>query len=87
MKRLIGLLLALIVVAAGLSFAMLNPTPVSLDFYLGQLNLPVSLWLVIAFAIGVIIGLAAATGRRDHRARGRHRHTHASALAADTSAA
>ncbi|MEX0430754.1 LapA family protein [Spiribacter insolitus] len=62
MKRLIGLIFALIVVAAGLSFAMLNPTPVALDFYLGQLKLPVALWLVIAFTIGVIIGLAAATG-------------------------
>ena len=62
MKRLFGLALALIVVAIGLSFAMLNPAPISLDFYLGELNLPVSLWLVIAFAIGVLMGLAAAAG-------------------------
>ena len=62
MKRLFGLLVAIVVVAIGLSFAMLNPTPVALDFYLGTLNLPVSLWLVIAFATGVLIGLAAALG-------------------------
>jgi len=62
MKRLLGLLVALIVVAIGLSFAMLNPKPVALDFYFGVVTLPVSLWLVISLALGSVIGLFAAGG-------------------------
>ncbi|MEX0374454.1 LapA family protein [Spiribacter pallidus] len=62
MKRLLALLVALVVVALGLSFAMLNPEPMALDFYLGRMTLPASLWLVIALAIGVIIGAGAAGG-------------------------
>jgi len=62
MKRLILLLLALVVIAVGLSFAMLNAEPVTLDFYLGALSLPVSLWLVLALAVGVALGLGAALG-------------------------
>ena len=62
MKRLLGLLVALIVVAIGLSFAMLNPNPIALDFYFGMLTLPVSLWLGISLALGTVIGLLAAAG-------------------------
>ena len=62
MKRLLGLFVAVIVVAIGLSFAMLNPKPVALDFYFGALTLPVSLWLVISLALGSVMGLLAAAG-------------------------
>ncbi|MDR9432823.1 MAG: LapA family protein [Spiribacter sp.] len=62
MKRLFALLIGLIVVAFGLSFAMLNPAPIALDFYLGRLSLPVSLWLVLALALGAVIGMLAAAG-------------------------
>ncbi len=62
MKRILAVLIALTVIAVGLSFAMLNPAPVALDFYFGALSLPVSLWLVIAFALGAMLGLTAAVG-------------------------
>lgn len=62
MKRIVALLLALVVILIGLSFAMLNPNPVALNFYFGELTLPLSLWLVIAFAIGVVLGLAVMAG-------------------------
>jgi putative membrane protein len=62
MKRLVVLLLALVVVAIGLSFAMLNADPITLDFYIGSLALPISLWLVLALAVGVALGLGAALG-------------------------
>lgn len=58
MKRVTALLLALVIIVIGLSFAMLNPNPVALDFYFGALTLPLSLWLVIAFALGVLLGLS-----------------------------
>ncbi len=60
MRRFLWLLLVLVVVAVGLSFAMLNPGDVELDFYFGELMLPVSLWLVIAFSLGALVGMAAA---------------------------
>ncbi len=62
MKRIVALLFALIVIVIGLSFAMLNPNPVGLDFYFGALTLPLSLWLVIAFAVGVVLGLSVMAG-------------------------
>lgn len=62
MRRLIVLLLALVVVAIGLSFAMLNSAPINLDFYIGELSLPISLWLVLALALGVLLGLGSAIG-------------------------
>ncbi len=60
MKRLLWLVLVVAIVAIGLSFAMLNPQAVELDFYLGRMPLPISLWLVIALALGAVIGMAAA---------------------------
>ncbi len=62
MKRIIALFIALAVIVIGLSFAMLNPSPVALDFYFGALTLPLSLWLVIAFALGVFLGLVVMIG-------------------------
>ena len=62
MKRLVWLALALVVIAIGLSFAMLNPAATELDFYFGRLALPLSLWLVIAFALGALLGMVAAVG-------------------------
>jgi len=62
MKRLVWLTLALVVIAIGLSFAMLNPAATELDFYFGRLALPLSLWLVIAFAMGALLGMVAALG-------------------------
>ena len=62
MKRLLWLAIVLAVVAVGLSFAMLNPQDVELDFYFGRLPLPISLWLVLAFALGALVGMGAALG-------------------------
>lgn len=60
MRRLIALIFLLIMIVLGLSFAMLNPTPVALDFYFGETSLPLSLALVAALAIGVLLGLLVA---------------------------
>lgn len=60
MRRLIALIFLVIMIALGLSFAMLNPAPVALDFYFGETNLPLSLALVIALALGAFVGLLVA---------------------------
>jgi putative membrane protein len=61
MRRLIGLVFILLVVGFGLSFALLNAGLVTLDYYLGTTELPLSLALTLALVVGAILGLAAAT--------------------------
>jgi putative membrane protein len=41
---------------AGLSFAVLNSETVPLNYYFGDRNLPLSLVVVIAFALGAAVG-------------------------------
>lgn len=62
MRRVVGLIFAIILIAIGLSFAMLNPQPVALDFYFGQSTLPLSLALVMALAIGAFVGVLVVVG-------------------------
>ncbi|HEX5513236.1 MAG TPA: LapA family protein [Gammaproteobacteria bacterium] len=61
MRRLIGLVFVLLVVGFGLSFALLNAGLVTLDYYLGTTEVPLSLALTLALVVGAILGLAAAT--------------------------
>ena len=62
MRRVLGLIAVIILIALGLSFAMLNPQSVVLDFYFGQSTLPLSLALVMALAIGAFIGVLVVLG-------------------------
>ena len=62
MRRVLGLIAVIILIALGLSFAMLNPQPVALDFYFGQSTLPLSLALVIALAMGAFVGVLVVLG-------------------------
>jgi putative membrane protein len=61
LRILTGILL-LVVAVFGLSFALLNADPVSLDYYLGQAQLPLSLALVGSLVIGALLGMFAAIG-------------------------
>ena len=54
--RFIKLIMYLILVIFGVSFAALNAENVALNFYFKQINLPVSVLLIISFGIGVILG-------------------------------
>lgn len=60
MRRLVGLIFALIIVSFGLSFAVLNDEPARVDYYVGVSSLPLSLALTVALVIGAILGLLAA---------------------------
>lgn len=55
--RIIKAILFAVVAVIGLSFSALNSGEVVVDYYLGSRSLPLSIWLVIAFALGV--GVAA----------------------------
>ena len=62
MRRLLSLIAALLILALGLSFTLLNAEPVRVDFYLGEAQLPLSLWLAITLALGAILGVLSSLG-------------------------
>lgn len=55
--RIFTYILLLLLILLGISFAILNAEPVSIHYYLGQRQLPLSLLLVLALTIGLIIGM------------------------------
>jgi putative membrane protein len=62
MKRLLSLISLLMIGAFGLGFAALNSTQVTIRYYLGELNAPLSLALVIALVAGALLGILASLG-------------------------
>ena len=55
--RFIRYILIFIFLILALSFALLNASPVDINYYLGVSKLPLSLLLVVSFALGCIVGL------------------------------
>jgi len=62
MLRLLYFLLALIVVILGVVFSVLNADTVQLHYYLGSIELPLSLVLILAMIIGALLGVFASLG-------------------------
>ncbi|WP_440995924.1 LapA family protein [Arhodomonas sp. SL1] len=61
MRRLLFLVLAIAVIALGLSFALLNGEEVMVNYYFGSAAMPLSLWLAIALLVGAVLGVLSAT--------------------------
>ena len=59
MLRLVYLFMALFVVILGVAFSVLNADYVTLHYYLGSIELPLSLILVITMIVGAVLGVAA----------------------------
>lgn len=57
MKRLFFLILALLLLVLGITFAVQNAAPVTLNYYLGSLTAPLSLIVVLAIALGALLGV------------------------------
>lgn len=57
MRKLIGIAVMIVVLLLGIAFACLNHESVTINYFIGQSQLALSLLLVIAFAAGGIIGL------------------------------
>ncbi len=55
--RIITYILLLLIIILGITFALLNHSPVTFNYYLGQLVLPLSMLLIISFAFGSLLGL------------------------------
>jgi len=62
MRRLFALLVLVLVALLGLSFALLNNTPVDVDYYFGVVAAPLSLALLLALILGAVLGVVAAFG-------------------------
>lgn len=55
--RIVSFFLLLVIVVFGMTFATLNSESVTINYYLDQSTLPLSLLLVIVFALGCLIGI------------------------------
>lgn len=62
MGRLIGFLFLVVLVVLGLSFAVLNSRPVSLNYYFGYSDIPLSMVVVLSLAAGAVIGVLVSAG-------------------------
>jgi putative membrane protein len=56
MMRIFRFLLIVIILFLGVTFAVLNATPVNINYYLNSTTIPLSLLLVIVLGIGAFIG-------------------------------
>ncbi len=59
MKRIVIFVLLLLVTLLGLSFALMNAESVQLNYYLGTLQAPLSLVVVLAIILGAGLGVLA----------------------------
>ena len=55
--RIISYLFIIVIVLFGISFATLNSESVIINYYIGQSALPLSLLLVLVFALGCLMGI------------------------------
>jgi putative membrane protein len=62
MGRLLGFLFLVALIVTGLSFAVLNSQPVSLNYYFGYRDIPLSMIVVLSLATGAVIGVLVSAG-------------------------
>lgn len=55
--RILSYFFLLIIILFGMTFAALNYESVTVNYYLGESTLPLSLLLVIVFALGCLVGM------------------------------
>lgn len=59
MSRLLKLSLVLVVFLIGLAFHLRNDQFVNFNYYLGSIDLPFSFFIVVALALGALLGILA----------------------------
>ena len=57
MLQIMGAVFFVFLLVLGLSFALLNASPVELNYYFGRVELPLASALVLTLAIGALLGL------------------------------
>ncbi|MFK5913161.1 MAG: LapA family protein [Woeseiaceae bacterium] len=62
MLRFVYYLFSLVVIVIGVAFAVLNAEKVQLNYYLGSVELPLSLILVVTMIFGALLAIFASLG-------------------------
>lgn len=62
MKRIFLLVVFAVIVVLGVTFAVLNAEPVTLKYYFGSSEIPLSLVVVLSVAFGAVLGMLAGVG-------------------------
>lgn len=60
--RIFSYFILFVVVVFGFTFACLNSSAVTLHYYLGEADLPLSLLLVLTLLLGIILGMLVTLG-------------------------
>ncbi|MGE4349905.1 MAG: lipopolysaccharide assembly LapA domain-containing protein [Candidatus Berkiella sp.] len=55
--RLLGWIFTLIIIIFGVAFSALNATRVNINYLLGKQDLPLSVIILISFAVGIILSI------------------------------
>lgn len=55
--RIISYIFLLVIILFGVTFAAINSTSVTVNYYIDQSTIPLSLLLVIVFALGSLLGM------------------------------
>lgn len=61
MTKIFAVLFFILVVVVGVSFSSLNSEPVTVNYYLGSLSVPLSVVVVVSFALGVVCAFVVTT--------------------------
>ena len=63
MKRIFSIAFMLIIILAGIVFAVLNSSSVELKYYFGMVQVPLSLIIVLSIIAGALLGILASMGQ------------------------
>lgn len=69
MKSLVSFVLLLAIVIFGLSFAAINSDPVTVNYYIGTIEMPLALVLAAVFGAGALFGVLVCVGPIMRRSR------------------
>jgi putative membrane protein len=59
MRRILTIIIFIIVFVVGIAFSAINNDPVTLNYYLGTLSIPLSIVVVISIILGLVLGALA----------------------------
>lgn len=60
MSRILSAIALVLLIGVGITFTVLNPQQVTLNYLLGSLQLPLALLVVLVLAVGAVLGLLVA---------------------------
>ena len=61
MRRIAYLVFISILVLLGLAFTLLNVSTVTLEFYIGQIRMPLAVLVILAVLVGTLLGILVST--------------------------